>query len=107
MAVDSTLTAKIRRALRINGTDSGITAEINDSIEACRRELAEVGVINVADTDALIMRAYILYARADFDFCGKGEEFRKSFVSLKGALAMAEDYNTPINENDGDGNDNV
>ena len=94
MAVEATLTAKIRTALRITGTDTGITNEINDSIEACRKELAEVGVVNVDDTDALIIRAYILHARADFDFNGKGEQFRAAFVSLKGALSMAEDYNT-------------
>ena len=94
VAVDATLTSKIRTALRITGTDTGITNEINDSIEACRKELAEVGVVNVDDTDALIIRAYILHARADFDFGGKGEQFRAAFVSLKGALSMAEDYNT-------------
>lgn len=94
MAVDAALTSKIRTALRITGTDEGITNEINDSIEACRRELEEVGIVNTADTDALIIRAYILYAKADFDFAGKGDQFRLSFISLKGALAMAEDYNT-------------
>ena len=100
--VDSNITAKIRTALRINGTDAGITAEINDSIEACRRELEEVGVVNASDGDALIIRAYTLYAKADFDFCGKGEQFRASFNSLKGALAMAEDYNTAENGSEGD-----
>ena len=98
MAVDATLTAKIRTALRITGTDTGITSEINDSIEACRKELAEVGVVNVVDTDALIIRAYILHAKADFDFGGKGGDFRAAFVSLKGALSMAEDYNTAVND---------
>lgn len=83
----------IRTALRITGTNAGITAEINGSIDACRRELEEVGVKNTAETDALIIRAFILYAKADFDFAGKGQQFRASFEQLKGALAMAGDYN--------------
>lgn len=91
---DSTLVDKIRVALRINGTNEGIITEINDSIAACKRELEEVGVVNISDTDALIVRACTLYAKADFDFCGKGEAFRMSFMSLKGALAMAADYIT-------------
>lgn len=89
---DAALTAKIRIALRRSVADTGITAEIEDDIAACKKELQEVGVINLSDTDALIIRACVLHARASFDFEGKGAEFRQSFDSLKHALSMAADY---------------
>lgn len=99
---DSAIVTAIRTALRISGNNDGITAEIEASAAACKRELEEVGIINTSDSDALIVRAYILYAKADFDYAGKGEQFRASFVSLKGALAMAEDYNTAAAGEEGD-----
>lgn len=102
MTTESVIVTRVRTALRISGTNAGITAEIEASIAACKRELEEVGVVNTADSDALIIRAYILYAKADFDFCGKGDAFRKSFESLKSALAMAEDYNTAADDEEGD-----
>ena len=40
----TTLTEKMRAALRITNNGEAITAEINDVIEACKADLAAVGV---------------------------------------------------------------
>ena len=58
MAADTTtLTEKMRAALRISSTSEKITEEINDCIAACKMDLQDVGVKKLEETDALIIRA--------------------------------------------------
>lgn len=89
----TTLTEKMRAALRISNTGEAITAEINDVIEACKADLAAVGVETIDETDALIIRAITLFCRAEFNFNGKGDQYRESYDLQKMSLSLDMDYN--------------
>lgn len=88
------LTDKIRGALRISSQAQAITDEINDCIEACKRDLQQVGVYNLDESDALIIRAITIYCKAEFGYSDKAQQFRQSYDSLKIALSLMEEYQT-------------
>lgn len=70
----TTLTEKMRAALRISSTSEKITEEINDCIAACKADLANDGVKRIDEKDGLIIRAVTLYCKAEFGIykqCGK------------------------------------
>lgn len=108
MAADATtLTEKMRAALRISSTNAKITEEIEDCIAACKADLKNDGVKVIDEGDALIKRAIKLYCKAEFDYNGKAEDFRQSYDILKGRLAMSKEYNEeptpPVSETDTEG----
>lgn len=97
------LTDKIREALRISSQAKPITDEINDCIEACKRDLRQVGVNNLDENDALIIRAITIYCKAEFGYSDKAQQFRQSYDSLKLALSLMEDYQTAPTGKTGEG----
>ena len=78
-AYTTTLTEKMRAALRISSTSEKITEEINDCIAACKADLKNDGVKVIKETDELIIRAITLYCKAEFGFNNNAEQFRKSY----------------------------
>ena len=60
-ATATTLTEKMRAALRISSTSEKITEEINDCIADCTMDLQDVGVKKLDETDALLLRAHKVY----------------------------------------------
>lgn len=93
MAADTTtLTEKMRAALRISSTSEKITEEINDCIAACKMDLQDVGVKKLEETDALIIRAITLYCKAEFGYSDKSEQFWKSYECLKMHLSLSSEY---------------
>ncbi len=105
MAADATtLTEKMRAALRISSASAKITEEINDCIAACKADLRNDGVILIDETDELIIRAVTLYCKAEFGYNDKAEKFRQSYDTLKMRLALSGEYNTPqVSETDTEG----
>ena len=99
MAAETTLTEKMRAALRISSTSDRITEEINDCIAACKKDLQDVGVKRLDETDALIVRAITLYVKAEFGFNDNADKFHNSYESLKVHLPMSSEYNT-VSETD-------
>lgn len=97
------LTEKIRNAIRISSKAEPITEEINDCIEACKRDLQQVGVKNLDESDALIVRAITIYCKAEFGYSEKAQQFRQSYDSLKLALSLMEEYQTAPESNDQEG----
>ena len=100
MAADATtLTEKMRAALRISSTSAKIT---EDCIGACKADLANDGVKVIDESDKLIIRAVTLYCKAEFGYNGKAEKFRQSYDLLKARLSMSKEYNTapPVSETD-------
>lgn len=95
-----TITDKMRDALRISSKSEAITDEINDSIQACKLDLKAIGVKNIKDEDALIIRAIKLYCRAEFNFNGKGEQYRESYDLQKMSLSLDSDYNMAVSKLD-------
>lgn len=97
----TTLTGKMRAALRISSTSEKITEEIEDCIAACKADLKNDGVKVINETDKLIIRAITLYCKAEFGYNDKAEKFRQSYDTLKMRLAMSKEYNTlPVSETD-------
>ena len=94
MAADTTLTEKMRAALRISSTSAKITEEIEDCIAACKADLKNDGVKRVDENDALIIRAITLYCKAEFGYQNNAEKFRNSYDILKMRLSMSQEYNT-------------
>lgn len=106
MAADTTLTEKMRAALRISSTSAKVTEEIEDCITACKADLQNDGVKRIDEADALIIRAVTLYCKSEFGYQDNAEKFRKSYDTLKARLSMSEEYNTvpDVSETDtGDG----
>lgn len=105
MAADATtLTEKMRAALRISSTSEKITEEIEDCIEACKADLKNDGVKVINETDKLIIRAITLYCKAEFGFNNNADKFRQSYDTLKMRLALSGEYNTvpQVSETDTD-----
>lgn len=94
MAADTTLTEKMRAALRISSTSAKITEEIEDCIAACKADLKNDGVKRIDENDALIIRAITLYCKAEFGYQNNAEKFRNSYDILKMRLSMSQEYNT-------------
>lgn len=90
----TTLTEKMRAALRISSTSAKITEEIEDCIAACKADLKNDGVKRIDEADALIIRAITLYCKAEFGYQNNAEKFRKSYDTLKMRLSMSQEYNT-------------
>lgn len=102
----TTLTEKMRAALRISSTNEKITEEIQDCIAACMADLKNDGIKKLDETDELIIRAVTLYCKAEFGYNDKAEKFRQSYDTLKMRLALSQEYNTepapPVSETDTD-----
>ena len=90
---------KVKLALRI--TASAFDDEITDLIASAKADLRLVGIKipkgkkgspAQAVGDPLIERAIILYAKAEFNYNGDGERYRKAYDYLKCSLSLAGDY---------------
>lgn len=105
MAADATtLTEKMRAALRISSTSEKITEEIEDCIAACKADLKNDGIKVINETDKLIIRAVTLYCKAEFGYNNNADKFRQSYDTLKMRLALSGEYNTApqVSETDTD-----
>lgn len=90
---------KVKVALRLSST--AFDDEVTDLISAAIDDLRLVG-ITVTETqeegspvtvgDPLLVRAIILYAKAEFGFNDDTERYRKSYDYLKCSLSLAGDY---------------
>lgn len=92
---------KVKLALRIN--NDAYDGEINDLIDACKKELELAGIAssNITDTDEMIIQAVVSYCKAFFGFDNSdAERYIRSYESLKTFLCSNTDY---INENNSGG----
>lgn len=85
---------EVKTALRVSHTV--LDGEINDLIDAARHDLmlSGISILKVADdTDPLIKRAVITYAKAHFITDDTAaERFLTSYNMLKNHLSLAGDY---------------
>lgn len=69
--------------------------EITDIIAACKIDLFESGAENTDDTDALVKRAIILYAKANFGLSNPDmEKYQKQYDNLKILMGLSAEYQT-------------
>ena len=84
----------IKDSMRMSTASAIIEDDISGCIEACFKDLQLAGVEKIDENDALIIRAVKLYARSEFNYNGKAEQFRNSYDMQKMSLALDIDYNT-------------
>jgi hypothetical protein len=84
---------EVKLALRIS--NNAFDSEITDIIDACKIDLVEAGAENTDDTDALVKRAIILYAKANFGMANPDmEKYQKAYDRLKITMALSGEYKT-------------
>lgn len=88
--IEPTLFNKVKKALRI--TNNALDEEIEDIIGTCKKDLQISGVEIIDETDELIVQACKTYARAEFDYAGKGDRYKECYSLLKQHLALCGDY---------------
>lgn len=89
MAIDSTILAKIKLALRI--TDNDFDGEISDLADAALADLGIAGVdgANAVITDPLVLRAVITYCKVNFGEPDDAERLKKSYDEQKAQMGTA------------------
>jgi uncharacterized phage protein (predicted DNA packaging) len=84
----------LKTNLRLD-TDIFDDDELQVLISACSKDLINAGVSAtkaVDYEDALIQRAVILYAKANFGYEDNAERFERAYTAQKNSLALAGDY---------------
>jgi len=87
---------KVKGTLRITTNAPGIVGEVEDLIEACKLDMKIAGISEEkieSEGDALITRAIITYAKANFGYDNKdAERFLRSYEMLKQHLSLSSEY---------------
>lgn len=81
---------KARLALRIS--TSAFDGEIADLIEAAKVDLSLGGVVNLDESDPLIVRAVITYVRLHFGEPDDFDRLKRSYDEQKAQMGMATNY---------------
>lgn len=85
---------KIKLAMRI--FHNAIDPDIDSNIDACMLDLQRVGVNESAakktTTDALICKAAEMYCKWQYDYNGKGDQFRQAYENLRDAISLCGSY---------------
>lgn len=87
----------VKDALRISSNDLDI--EITDLIDAAKADLQLSGVrsTKIVDTDPLIKRAIIVYAKANFGWDNpEADRFQRSYDMLKTHLTLSAEYTEAV-----------
>lgn len=85
----------VKVALRI--TNVNFDSEITDIIAACKIDLTKGGAANTDETDPLVKRAIILYAKANFGLANPDmEKYHKAYQGLKTLMASTQEYQTGV-----------
>lgn len=76
-------------------TTTALNEDIGDDILACKKDLEISGVVNIDDTDPLIIQAVKLFLRARYNYMGEGTRWEEAYLSLKKSLMLCSDYTEP------------
>lgn len=83
---------KVKKALRISHDQ--LDDEIADLIEASKLDMRISGVDIINEADPLIIRAVIVYCKANFGLLNEDSvKYEQSYINLKTHLALSGDYN--------------
>lgn len=63
-------------------------AEIQPLIDACRKDLARVGV-TMGDSDPLVRQAVVFYCKASFGFEKDQWKYRTAYEALRDSMALS------------------
>lgn len=82
---------KVKLALRLVVDD--FDDEITTYIDACKKDLERVGITNIDETDAMILRLIILYVKGAFNFEQEGDRYSKAYAFMRDGVSLCGDYN--------------
>lgn len=85
------LLTTIKLALRIVVND--FDSEIQNYIDACKIDMGRVGITNIVETDAMIIRLIELYCKGAFNFENDGERYHKAYCFMRDGISLCDDYN--------------
>lgn len=80
---------EVKAAIRV--TSDKLNVEVQSVIDAALLDLGTAGVREV--DDALVGMAVKQYARWQFDYLGKAEQYQRAYADLKSALSLIPEYN--------------
>lgn len=80
---------EVKAAIRV--TSSKLDEEVQSTIDAAFLDLGTAGVQKV--DDALVDQAVKQYARWQFDYMGKADQYQRAYTDLKSALSLIPEYN--------------
>ena len=100
MAVGIGLVNKVKASVRMSTNNQVIVDDIKDYLEACKKDLAEVGVKRISENDPMIIDAAKEYVKWKLDYNGKGEVHRDIYNSIKTSLSLYGSYNTEVTARD-------
>jgi len=87
--------AKVKKALRIS--DTAFDDEIQNLIDGALSDLQLSGVVNVVETDSLIIRAVVTFCKANFGWDNPdSEKLQMSYEMLKRHLTLSGEYGAYI-----------
>lgn len=88
---------EVKQALRISESNTAFDDEVQNLIDAARLDLQQAGisksVIYQSETDPLIKRAVITYAKANFGYDNpEADRFDRAYIMLKQHLSLYGDF---------------
>lgn len=86
-----TLKEQVKAALRLK-TMAFDESEIEPIVSACVKDLRMAGVVRIDETDPLVARAAVLYAKANFGFIDDSEKFDRAYEALKASMSLSGEY---------------
>ena len=82
----------VKQALRTTSTEFD-AEELTDIVAAAKLDLNSGGVTNTDDSDSLVKRSIILYAKANFGMANPDmEKYQKAYDRLKITMALTTTY---------------
>lgn len=83
----------VKVALRISAVNLSFDTEINDLIDAAKKDLLISGIVVTDETDPLIKRAIVTYCKAHFGYDNpEAERFEKAYNAIKLHLMLSSEY---------------
>lgn len=87
----------VKVALRISATNISFNTEINDLINAAKKDLLRSGIVVTDETDPLIKRCIVTYCKAYFGYDNPdADRLIKAYEMLKMHLMLSTEYNSEV-----------
>ena len=86
----------IKAAIRVKSDSSNI--EVEDMIQACKKELEIKGVYVKDETEPLAKQAIKLYCKGHYGYDENAEKFLNAYEKLSDSMALSGDFKKEISD---------
>lgn len=87
---DEQILVLIKRSMRISSND--LDLDLLQNIQVCLEDMNRLGVNSEDPQSNLVIKAVELYCKWQYDYLGKGEQFRLHYDRLVMGMSQAKDY---------------